>query len=955
MSDNLLPDEIISEILSPALKVSDEVFSNTSYVSPFANYSESTSAYLLVCKSWLRVATPLLYNVVILRSKAQAKALSVALSKNKQLGQFIKKLRVEGGYGPSMLLILQCSPNISDLFISFEIYASDNTGGLCKGLPLLNPTRFILRDIQSKRLENKMVSQLIDTVAELMSKWDRLRVFDCPYTEESVRGARVIQPLVKSKRLHTLVVPKASSVSWAYSTFKQCPLQVMRIKRPVSTLERRYRLRQAKTQVPVLEFPHITPSLNPTFKPMAGAPKEVHDAVWARVLYFAMSVPKLADDPSPRKVPRRLPMLLVSTTFNRLGLPHYYTHTVLRNASATSNFASVLSKNPSIGPHVRSLGGTSEPYDPWSDTDDESDFDEGSSEADAMLAILSQTCGLERMSISWDAFEALAKCLAPLTRILCPDRKPRKRVGGYIQRVNRPSDFELEMSVQLRKRASRWVSELGKALDLATSQSFLTILSRMKLKSLRRVLLSSDAEYPEEFLKSHGHKFTELHLPYSSLQNLTVKIFEVCSSLSSISLSMGWPNDVYPDAKDFRASQAVPSLVKIILDLPYWTRSAAAWENSLSTSSPKAFQTCAKSSRLLPWPTSECCFIHLGRESVPLMVMIQARHCEELLGATPPSDPSPTPNWLSLEIAPGSCGQRRYSVVFNAISSSVGTSESSTVNSAQMAWSQASFPISLKHAPYRSLGHARGVIPCAHRPSPRVHPSLGAYIIALVLEYANLSNGAIILALWKLAPIAFRTMKCWLSPREQFTEVVASPQYTIYSAHKVAQTPSFDGTDSYPVDKKLVERAIPPPTSCIVAPENSVLFDPVPSPAQPPSSAPPPTVTPPLIPPSTPIYAPALGPDATAVPQWLPAALRATQAKWGDDKFALVSRTVSVSARTGSPTEELHWRIECFDCPGRLMPRNTVVHPRSGRDALELRGASEESATSAARGRTREE
>jgi hypothetical protein len=190
-----------------------------------------------------------------------------------------------------------------------------------------------------------------------------------------------------------------------------------------------------------------------------------------------------------------------------------------------------------------------------------------------------------------------------------------------------------------------------------------------------------------------------------------------------------------------------------------------------------------------------------------------------------------------------------------------------------------------------------------------------------------LSNGTIILALWKLAPIAFRTMKCWLSPREQFTGV-ASPQYTIYSAHKVAQTPSFDGTDSYPVDKKLVERAIPPPTSCIVAPENSVPFDPVPSPAQP-SSAPPPTVTPPLIPPSTPIYAPALGPDATAVPpQWLPTALRATQAKWSDDKFALVSRTVSVSARTGSPTEELHWRIECFDCPGKVSERTLLSHMR---------------------------
>ncbi|KAJ7801061.1 hypothetical protein B0H14DRAFT_3490040 [Mycena olivaceomarginata] len=55
MSDHSLPDEIISEILSPALKVPDEAFCDTSNVSPFSNYSESTSAYLLVCKSWLQV------------------------------------------------------------------------------------------------------------------------------------------------------------------------------------------------------------------------------------------------------------------------------------------------------------------------------------------------------------------------------------------------------------------------------------------------------------------------------------------------------------------------------------------------------------------------------------------------------------------------------------------------------------------------------------------------------------------------------------------------------------------------------------------------------------------------------------------------------------------------------------------------------------------------------------
>ncbi|KAJ7273939.1 hypothetical protein C8J57DRAFT_1314068 [Mycena rebaudengoi] len=56
-----LPDEILSEILTPSLSVSDTDFSDTSLDSPFASYSgHSASAFLLVSKSWLRVSTPLL-------------------------------------------------------------------------------------------------------------------------------------------------------------------------------------------------------------------------------------------------------------------------------------------------------------------------------------------------------------------------------------------------------------------------------------------------------------------------------------------------------------------------------------------------------------------------------------------------------------------------------------------------------------------------------------------------------------------------------------------------------------------------------------------------------------------------------------------------------------------------------------------------------------------------------
>ena len=143
-------------------------------VSPFADYSESTSAYLLVCKSWLRMATPLLYSVVLLRSRAQAKALERALAGNKRLGQFIKKLRVEGGYGQPMHTILKCASNVSDICLTLQIFSPDNTEGLCQGLHSINPTCLILRDVCYKFLKNEMAANLVDAVAAAIPKWDRL-------------------------------------------------------------------------------------------------------------------------------------------------------------------------------------------------------------------------------------------------------------------------------------------------------------------------------------------------------------------------------------------------------------------------------------------------------------------------------------------------------------------------------------------------------------------------------------------------------------------------------------------------------------------------------------------------------------------------------------------------------------------------------------------------------------
>jgi hypothetical protein len=169
---NSLPDEILVEILSPVLDVEDHLFSNTSAISPFSQMSYSNSVILVVCRNWLRVCTPLLYNVVVLRSTAQAQALAFALTRNKILGQFVKKLRLEGGFGASLKKILVAAPNITDLVLSLSIPARDSAVGLVKGLTFINPTRVII--FENDVLSNFMVQQLREKLCDCMKTWTNM-------------------------------------------------------------------------------------------------------------------------------------------------------------------------------------------------------------------------------------------------------------------------------------------------------------------------------------------------------------------------------------------------------------------------------------------------------------------------------------------------------------------------------------------------------------------------------------------------------------------------------------------------------------------------------------------------------------------------------------------------------------------------------------------------------------
>ncbi|KAJ7210120.1 hypothetical protein GGX14DRAFT_697597 [Mycena pura] len=637
-----LPDETISEILSPALK--------------------SSSAYLLVCKSWLRVATPLLYNVVVLRSKAQAKALARTVAKNSDLGLFIKKLRVEGGYGSPMYTILKCAPNVSDLCLTFDIFAPDSTDGLCGGLHLINPTRLILRD--EHLLKNKMVLSLVDTVVKTIPKWDQLSVFHCPYFRTDTRFNTIARPLAQAKRLHTVVIHSIHTAKEVYDALKECPLRKIHIQKPV--LDRQLAIYRFEDQrltalvqytkksdkVPcsrvapddwIPQKVYVTPSLNPHFTPMTATSKEVQDVIWSRILYFAMTAPKLH-------------LLLVSKTFHKLGLPHYYTRVDLYSSFTASNLAFVLSHRPSLAAYIRiisasgySTAGYSSDSEYDSDTDPLATLNDsnravrgsdGKPCADPILAVLSQTNRLRELispfadnearnhvsldygeiSFSWSAFVAMAECS-----------------GSVLRECSVQVDAQVDASpavfnhlVELRKlkwrcdttfacnQANTLVDALPNLEDLYVlrreCKSFLTVLSMMRLTSLRRVFFFRDFD-GENFLQVHGSRLSELEITINTVQALSTGVLEHCSDLISLTLSNGRHfttiNEQPPDKNTIFPREPAALLTEVRFFLPHYLGGKdvlSKWE--------QLFMTFSQQSHLVPnlrsiqsthfvWPTSE--------------------------------------------------------------------------------------------------------------------------------------------------------------------------------------------------------------------------------------------------------------------------------------------------------------------------------------------------------------
>jgi len=174
-----LADETLAVILEQCLVVSDNDFACTnSRASPFANIREPSSNYLVVCKRWMRICTPLLYHTIILRSQPQATALAAVLrpKAHPEFGNYIRKMRVEGGYGSATKQILLAAPKITDICVTLDLYAADNVEPMCSVMATaFQPQHLILASsYDSRERTNKQLNTMLTALHNCIGTWKSL-------------------------------------------------------------------------------------------------------------------------------------------------------------------------------------------------------------------------------------------------------------------------------------------------------------------------------------------------------------------------------------------------------------------------------------------------------------------------------------------------------------------------------------------------------------------------------------------------------------------------------------------------------------------------------------------------------------------------------------------------------------------------------------------------------------
>ena len=135
------------EIIKHVICVSDEDFSRNVDDSKFGRPHEPTSNLLLVCKAWMRIAMPYLYECVVLRTSGQVEAFMDVMNDKvigRELKPLVRRIRLEDHFGMLTKSLLDLFPNILELYIPYPRHGEEDIKGFLDSLSKIKPERIVI-------------------------------------------------------------------------------------------------------------------------------------------------------------------------------------------------------------------------------------------------------------------------------------------------------------------------------------------------------------------------------------------------------------------------------------------------------------------------------------------------------------------------------------------------------------------------------------------------------------------------------------------------------------------------------------------------------------------------------------------------------------------------------------------------------------------------------------------
>jgi len=174
------PEEILHQILCLCVSAPPTPPARPSWHVRQQSCNRSRTAALLVCKSWLRIATPAFYKTVVLQSKAQAIMLSSTLVENPPLGRYVRSLVIMGVWSALRDVVKLCPGVVSlDLTLdgpreSLAMCQMEEIEMVLSGLQSLDIRNFALRKLPNAYLTQYKPCFIISHLSSIIPKWKRL-------------------------------------------------------------------------------------------------------------------------------------------------------------------------------------------------------------------------------------------------------------------------------------------------------------------------------------------------------------------------------------------------------------------------------------------------------------------------------------------------------------------------------------------------------------------------------------------------------------------------------------------------------------------------------------------------------------------------------------------------------------------------------------------------------------